>query len=242
MTDWLNHPVVVLYLAAITCSCILVFFSMNFYQVRQAFQWWSKRQFRQQWLESDRIRNGVMQDLFAMHRGMEVSQIQGSDIILQNSKTWLAQAGQIQRSLEKLSHHLAPLFVEDSLPLAIQTIVGDWQGKTQHAIEVNVPLDWQASAQEQNQMILSTLVEILQMISCLGAKDRPIQICLEQKANLAELLIQVEGSESEGKAIARSKEWKYLKRCFHYLTGGQCAYRYRENTLTWCLQWRLMMI
>jgi hypothetical protein len=242
MTDWSNHPVIVLYMAALVCSSILVFSYMNFYQVRQAFQWWSRRQFHQQWLESDRIRNGVMQDLFAMHRGMEVSQIQGAATILQNSKTWLDQAGQIQRSLEQLSHHLSPPFLEESLPLAIQAMVGDWQEKTQYLVEINVPLDWKTNVHGQNQIVLSTLMEILHMISSHSlsspeSSKHPIQICLTQSGSLAKLLIQVEGAQSEGKAIARSKEWRYLRRCFHYLTGGQCACRYRENALTWCLRW-----
>jgi hypothetical protein len=242
INDWANHHTVVLYVAAFTCSGILVFFYMNFYQVRRAFQWWSGRQFRQQWLESDRIRNSVMQDLFALYRGIEISQLQGADTILQNSKIWLEQAGQIQRSLEQLSHHLSPLFLEDSLPLAIQATISDWQEKTQHSIEVKMPSDWQANVQEQNQMILSTLVEILHMISShqLSSPDSveyPIQICLAQRGNLAELLIQIEGAQSEGEAIVCSKEWIYLRRCFHYLTGGKCTYRYKKDTLTWCLRW-----
>jgi hypothetical protein len=242
MIDWANYSVVVLYVAALACSGILVFLYMNFYQVRQAFQWWSRQQFRQQWSESDRIRNGVMQDLFAMYRGIEVSQLQGANSILQNSKTWLEQAGQIQRSLEQLSHHLSPLFLEDSLPLALQATVSGWQAKTQHLIHVDVPLDWQANVQEHNQVVLNTLLAILETISShqassLDLTEHPIQICLAQRDNFAELLIEIEGTRSSGKAIARSQEWIYLRRCFHYLTGGRCIYRYRKNTLTWCLRW-----
>jgi hypothetical protein len=203
---------------------------MDSYQVRQAFQWWSERQFRHQWLESDRIRNGMMQEMFALRRGLELWQNQDT----QNSIGWLAQATHLQRSLEQLCHQLSPPFIEDSLPLAIQSMAESWQFESSCSTQVDVPTDWQAEPQSEDYVILATLSELLRLSLCYHQGMQPIQIKLTQVNQSAELIVRVETA----KALTHCDEWTYLSRCFRYLVGGTGTYQQTSESITWLLRWR----
>jgi hypothetical protein len=234
---------------------------MNFNQIQQAFQWWFGQQFQQQWRESDRIRNHVMQEVFVMRRGIELSQ-QDAQIMYQNSQSWLEQLANLQQSLERLSDHLSPLFIEDSLPLAIQALATDWQQETQCPIQMDLPCEWQTESQESSQIVLSTFSQLLRLSSARHSGTEPIQVKLRQTGDFAELSVQVHnpdldlgspdllssgsassgsassGSESSVNQGAEDREWQYISRCFHCLTTGHCAYVQTGKTLTWLLRWQ----
>jgi hypothetical protein len=232
--DLTNSYFLVLCTAAVAGSAMLLWVYMDSYQVRQAFRWWSERQFRHQGLESDRIRNGIMQEMFALRRGIELSPKQ--DVVTQNSMDWLEQVKHLQRSLELLCHQLSPPFIEDSLPLTIQSMSEFWQLELSCTIQVDVPTDWQAEPQDKNHVVLAVLSELLRLSAfyCQGAQ--PIQIKLTQVDQVAELMVRAETAE----ALAHSEEWTYLSRCFRYLVGGTGTCQQTPEAITWLLKWRIV--
>jgi hypothetical protein len=230
--DLTNNYFLVLCTAVMAGSAMLLWVYMDSYQVRQAFRWWSERQFRHQGLESDRIRNGMMQEMFALRRGIELWHNQ--DNATHNSIGWLAQATHLQRSLEQLCHQLSPPFIEDSLPLAIQSMAESWQLELSCSTQVDVSIDWQAEPQSKDYVILATLSELLRLSICYHQGIQPILIKLTQVNQVAELIVRVETA----KALAHCEEWTYLSRCFRYLTDGTGTCEQTSEAITWLLRWK----
>ncbi|MGB5975740.1 MAG: hypothetical protein WBG38_20610, partial [Nodosilinea sp.] len=78
----------------------------------QLLRWWHRHQTR--WLtgEADTIRNGLLQDLFAIRRQIE--------LVTDDETAGLATVEQLYDALEQLGNRLSSPYLEESLPLALQ--------------------------------------------------------------------------------------------------------------------------
>lgn len=199
-------------------------------------QWWNQQRSRHLQHQADQLRDQPLQEIFAIRRSLELIEFD-SACCFNLRQDWLSKAEQIQRSIEQISHHLSPFYVEESLPLAIQYELAN--NKTFDSIRLNLPIDWTDQSSEHNRIILAALRELLHLVpdSC---SAQAVCVQLKSKKRLAELVVQITNLDQKALAICRDrKELKYLAQSFRVLTSGWCLHRQQEQTITWYFYWQL---
>jgi hypothetical protein len=232
-------------------------------EMQKSLQWWSEKLTTQLWYGSEQIRDGLLQDVFAIRRSLELSLVNHQEISVATSQDWLGQLDQLHQALGALRNVLAPAYVEESLPLAIQSLLQQWKLR----LETKLPADWPAEPLLRSRVILMTISELLKIVipeklpveevgwhTC--ALDTPSQcpydakepgidihlvIQLKQRQQFAELSVVINHSDHFPLlSPARRRELRYLKQSFQCLTSGQCSYRCTGSTIAFYLCWKLV--
>ena len=213
---------------------------------RRAWQWWQQQQTLQSHHSAESIRDGILQQTFAFRRYLE------SDLATepQTEQTvrWLDRFQTFYQSLEQLSNQLSPPFAADSLPLALQFLLKDWQKAYPHiALQFALPSEWPYSA-AHNQAILSVVTGLLTVVTSKSSFDRDrsdedsdrqtLQLSLSSEAARHQLTFQLSDDRPETlKAIAASPEIQHLKEIFHSLAAGRLDITYEGTSLIGHLYW-----
>ena len=92
---------------------------------QSALQWWHQRQCDRQHHSAELIRDGLLQNLFALRRSLELTHAQQQPV----SAEQLHQLESLYGELETISNHLSPAFSRDNVTLAMQHILNRWQSE-----------------------------------------------------------------------------------------------------------------
>lgn len=209
-----------------------------FLRVRRALQWWSRRQSFHLLGEAKQIQDGLLQESFVLRRSLEQSLVEDVEPSAKSRQEWLKQIEKFHHDLERLSDRLSPAYVEDSLPLAIQSLVKLRQ--TCHPrlkIEIELPVHWRHEPPDRCLIILRALDELLQITSS-KLLTESIRISLKLQGDLAELIVDI-ADPNKPTLISYSdlKELEYLSQSFRILTSGNCFCRRKYLTVAWYFQW-----
>jgi hypothetical protein len=197
--------------------------------------------------EGETIRNGLLQEIFALRRHLELSHLSPAENSEQTDSNWVAKTQGIYQTLQHLGDFLAPPYLEDSLPLAIQHGMESWRIRYPLLrIDLKLPADWYPESQEHSQVLLTALHELLQIafVEPLTAGKIEETGCtivasLNQLAIWHELRVQITYSDiAQSLTCSRSQDLKYLRRAFQVLTDGVCFQSQKAQTLSWHFRWR----
>ena len=148
----------------IACIAIIIWLFVSYSRARRALQWWERRRAFQLYCETERIRNGLLQESLAMRRSIELLLGDSCEISLQSVRDWLTGIEKFHHSLGQLSDRLSPPYVEESLPLAIQYLLELWQTYNPKLnIQMELPRDWPDESPECSRVILIALDELLRI-------------------------------------------------------------------------------
>jgi hypothetical protein len=212
---------------------------------RQAWQWWQTQQTLQSHHTAESIRDGLLQQTFAFRRYLEnniESDLCGQPKAEQTAR-WLERFQAFYQSLESLSNQLSPPFTADSLPLALQFVIKNWQkSHPTLTLQLSLPPDWSHSSQK-NQAILSVVTGLLTLLLPKDSTAQHLQLALSSEQALHTLTLKIEGiSPHDPKNIVASPEVQHLKEIFHSLTAGRLDINNKEmdtgSSLTGRLCWR----
>lgn len=214
---------------------ILVWLLASYIGVQRSLQWWCQRQAALLSEEAEDIRDGLLQDSFAMRRSLELAIAGEVDSSQKADQTWLKQIETIQQSLEELSNRLSPPYLEDSLPLAVRWLLEQWQTKYSNlTAKVTLPPHWQNGRIEQSRIVLTTLNELLRLTLSHQVLPLSVQASFRQQRQFQELMLQL----SRPTTIALSVELESLRQTFQVLTSGSCYCQKNGSTVTWYFRWR----
>lgn len=217
---------------------VLLWLLAAYFGMRQTLRWWYQRQSAQLCCEAERIREGLLQESFALRRSLELA-LSNDRVCTQEVQNWLAQLEAIQHSLEAVTHRLSPPYLDDSLPLAVQHVLKQWQ--TTHPevqVKVELPTDWNEEPIEQRCVILSFLNELLRLIAFQPQPEIVLQVRLSQQAQSRRLIIQLDTSNVSDLLSNARRELMYLQEFFQVMTAGKCYCQRQSSTVTWCCQWQ----
>lgn len=209
-----------------------------YYQARQSLQWWYQRQSLKLRHEAEEIRNGLLQESFALRRSLELSLINQNESL---ESACLETMQGFHTSLKDLSDRLSPPFIDESLPHAIQYAIDAWQTHYPAVMmTATLPEDWQPDGYEQRRAILMVMDELLHLrLSELPAIEA-ITVHLQHQRQKGELTIQFSYSSSSSPNVYQaSSSFDHLKRVFRFLTSGNCSYRCTPSAMTWNFHWQL---
>lgn len=206
--------------------------------IREAWRWWEKRQIARSYQQAEQIREGALQDLFALRRSLELAVDTHST---QEYQSWLSAVEHLHHKLEYLSYALASPYSEENLPLAIQYHMKDWQNDhPSYAVQLDLPASRLTRSPEQNQIIIKVLDELLQL-AVPDSRPASVQISLQAKQlGVSELRVQIlYESDADVTQIYRSSELQTLQKSFEFLMSGQCIQQQNGQVLCWHLRWQM---
>lgn len=237
-TQRLNHSLTT-HVALAIFLFVLLWLLASYVGMRRSLCWWYQRQTAQMSDEAERIREDLLQKLFAMRRSLELA-LMDKQADPKEVQHWLTQLETMQRSLEAVTHRLAPPYLEDSLPLAVQLVLKEWQSAHPTLqLEMNLPIDWQEEPLAQRRMVLATLTAWLQITVADRQPDAKLRVCLTQQAHSSEMLIQLTAlNHSDLLSGAAISELFKLQQAFQVLANGICYCQKRDSTVTWAYRWR----
>lgn len=223
---------------------VLFWLLASYLGMRRSLRWWYQRQLAQRDCEAEYIREGLLQEMFALRRSLELTLLDDrahdDRAHMKEVQHWLTQIETIQHSLEAVMHRLAPPYSADSLPLAIQLLLKEWQAAHPTVkLELDLPIEWDEELVEQRRIVLATLSEWLRIAVSQPLPEALIYARLSQQAQLREFMIQLTTlngfSHSSEASIA---ELSHLQQSFQTLAAGKCYCHKRGSTLIWSCQWR----
>lgn len=208
--------------------------------IRQAWRWWETRQIVRAQHQAEQIREGALQELFALRRSLELAASANPPLEYQtlDYQNWLNLVEKLHQRLEHLSYTLAFPYSEENLPLAIQYYLRDWQiSHPSHLVQLDLSAAGTTKTSEHNSMIIKVLDELLQLV--LPSSPASIQITLRVRNPASnELKIQIlYETEATVAQLCQSSELQSLERSFEVLTLGHCSRQRAGIAICWCFDW-----
>jgi hypothetical protein len=207
--------------------------------MQQAMQWWDEQQALQFNTQATKIRDRLLQDLFAARRSLELIPTDSIRTSLSNHQNYLATIETLHQQFEEISNYLAPPYLEESLPLAIQHRIERW--KTQYPmvnIELDVPAHWNGKPSERHRILLRTLDEFLRLSISHVPNLEALHICLSIQGSKHLLTIQIPYAHpSSIIPLIELREIKYLEHAFQLLMPGYYQHQKTETDVTWSFYW-----
>ncbi len=214
-------------------------------RAQRNLRWWVKQQALQLLAGADQIRNGVLQESFALRRSLELAPPPDMSPNADRESAWIGQLETWHRRLQRLSDQLSPAYVEDSLPLAIRSLVETWQQAHPHvACRFDLPSAWaDSSASVSFNLIVLRLLEELLRSSATSATA--LHMALYSGRTLwgqrqQTLRLQITYPDADALSQGASPEQdRRLRQVFEWLTAGHGRRQRRGLTVTWHYHWPL---
>jgi hypothetical protein len=193
---------------------------------KQLLRWWHRHQ--AQWLtsEADAVRNGLLQDLFAVRRQLEIGAGENA----------LATVEHLYDALENLGDRLSSPYVQESLPLALQHALSGWPPEL--ALEARLPDRWPDEPMEYVTLVLSVIEHVRQTLTALPISPQSCTVEMAEGQGHKQLTVQLDlpalSPQGEG---CGSVDWGYHLSTFEAITGGQASCVYEGRTINWQLIW-----
>ena len=153
-------------------------------EISALLQWWHQQQLQARRTEADSIRNGLMQEVFAMRRQLEVAvQPAAKDVsAVTASRVHLAELERIYSALEEISNRLDFPFSQDSLPLALRHRLKPWQRSLQ--INMDFSHDWPDEPTVHTQLLLFLTSSLCQRLNAIDPLPQSCHLKMHQQNNL----------------------------------------------------------
>lgn len=227
---------------------------------RQAWQWWQQQQACQQHRSAESIRDGLLQQTFGLTRYLEgLSQAACSETISGHptehsadrpesysklTDTWVARSRSLYQSLEALSNDLSPPFVEDSLSLALQLAIKDWnQSRPELTIRYHLPSEWIDNSPADNRRILPLVMTLLTVLIPKNSSGQQLEVTLNKKvtphdSQTCQLTFKLTCNlQTQQQPSIQGVELMHLKEIFHSLVTGRLDISKAEGSLICRLSW-----
>ncbi|MBF2004442.1 MAG: hypothetical protein IGS49_02935 [Chlorogloeopsis fritschii C42_A2020_084] len=235
----MNYQLAIQIIILIVYIVTLILFVKSYYKVQQALQWWSCRQSLKLFLEAEKIRDDLLQESFTIRRNLELLPVESRELSTNKTQEFLKKIDNFHQSLAQLSDRLFPVYLQDSLPFAIQSLLEPWLVSHSHIyFQIELPSAWRHEPAERSLVILRALEELLKITLSEALTQTSIYIRLEQKANLGNLLVKITYPDLATLAFyTHLPELDYLCESFKFLTSGKCVCHSKNLSLNCNFSW-----
>ncbi len=227
----------------------LIWGGASYWRMQRSLRWWLTQAAVERTDQADQIQNGLMQDLFALRlslsKSLDLSQPnQTQPNQTQPNQTQPNQAAietlynTLYTNLNQLSAALSPPYIRESLPLAIQAMLQQWQAAHPEAkLQLALPATWDLEPIARSQVLLTTLAALLKLSE--AAAISALSLELSQESGQAKLILRLVYRDSATRSAAtHAKELRYLRDCFRCLMPGWCSHQAQPLADLWQLRWQ----
>ncbi|MGB3613531.1 MAG: hypothetical protein WBA10_07020 [Elainellaceae cyanobacterium] len=207
-------------------------------QSQHALTWWHQRQVDRLHDSAELIRDGLLQELFAIRRGLELASDEDGLDTQASLQDGLRQLEALHLQLETVSNLLSPAFVQDSFPLAVQYSLKAW-GQRHPAITLTTQLSHRKTAPDfSSRITLTSLEELLRLTSDNLEAGTEITINSNDEELSSSLTVQIKNLTCDRiRSIAQIEELRHLQKSFEFLTGGLMQQQADDRQIRWEFVW-----
>jgi hypothetical protein len=243
-----------LIITGIIFSMTIIQFAILRDKKQKSLQWWSSRQSMRLFREAEIIRDSLLQYSFSIRRNLEMLPADDMTISTGRINECLQTIDNFHDSLAKLSDRLFPAYLPDSLSLAIQSTLENYQlSHPNFDLYLDIPSDWSSEPAEGGLIIVRAIEELLKICipntaiqtsnqssnqSSNQISPTSVRTRLKQQGGKAELIVQITYDDIHTLSFyANLPEARYLCDAFQFLTSGKCFYIRDNLSLNWHLSW-----
>lgn len=199
-------------------------------------RWWHQYQAQLMNQTADRIRNGMLQEVFAVRRQLELA-CDGQSRTTFGCNQHLAALERVQSLLENLSDRLDSPYLQDSLPLTLQHAAQPWQEKVRLTLEL--PTTWEPDPVEHTRLLMMLIEHLLEQLAAEVLLPSSCLIGLEQQHRTKQLTCHVDYDDLVLPAAADQLDATLAPflQTFQLFTQGNYEYRVQPRSLDWVLRW-----
>lgn len=254
---WISPNLMLVIVILVLSTMTLILRLASFWKMQRALQWWQSRQENQLHQAAEEIRNGLLQKSFSLRRNLEVAQ--NSSMVSDRSETigahtpsqtWLNTLEDLNHDLKTLSDRLSPLYLGDSLPLALHARADQWRVVYPNCqFTLDLPTEWLPETYEWSQVLIVALDELFHLILSPSIPKLSVALCLNLEPEMGDLSVQIRETEAqlETQLEVQSTDLKfvpqeqlsYIALAFAALTAGRCRYQQTQNYLSSNFRWKL---
>jgi hypothetical protein len=203
-------------------------------KLRAAFQWWQDCWLRDAAHQEEMIRDGVLQEIFSLRRGLELSSLAGLSPPSSEMTVWIDQLELLYQNLDRLGDRLHPPYLEDSLDLALQHMIGRWIDKYPGiTLSIQHPRCLEPSTPGFNRVLLFAVEQLLLLFPRVQDMIK-VRVLLTEKDTLSILRLTLELTQQNLAHLdSVLQEIEYLQIVFPVLVDGYLIH-FSSPTLLSC--------
>ncbi|MFN6032054.1 MAG: hypothetical protein ACK6A9_01870 [Dolichospermum sp.] len=210
-------------------------------RIKQALQWWFYREFLKLFLESEKVRDDLLQESFTIRRNLDLLVTDKLSLSVKEVQPYINKIDNFHHSLVQLSDRLCPISIQDSLPLCIECLLEPWINSYPHLdFQVNMPISWRIEEPECSWIILRVLEELLSITLPETEILLPIyiHITLKQIGSIALLAVKISYPDLSTLIFySHLPELEYIYDIFKFLISGKSSYFHKNLMSTWHFYW-----
>lgn len=208
-------------------------------RIQQALQWWSHRQSKKLFLEAENIRDSLLQESCTIRRSLDVLKIDDPNLSIYQISEYIKKIDNFHHSLVQLSDRLCPVYIQDSLPLSIQSLLDPWVESNSHVyFHIDLPRSWQHESIESSLVILMALEELLTITLREFSTPIAIHISLKPQESTRTLTVKITYTDTSNLMfLSKLPELKYLSDSLEFLISGKCFYNSKNLRIAWYFCW-----
>ncbi|NEQ46628.1 MAG: hypothetical protein F6K00_25010 [Leptolyngbya sp. SIOISBB] len=153
----------------------------------ELLRWWHQHQAQMLLQETDFLRNGVLQEIIAIRRRLEVSCPLRPTAEHPACEPHLADLSRLYSLLENFCDRLQSPFSPDSLPLALQHTLQPWQERLH--LQTRFPATWQPEPLEQTQLLVLLMKALLPILAETAPALQATTLSLSEANHLKTLVL-----------------------------------------------------
>jgi len=206
--------------------------------LKQAIHWWQRQTMAKQEANAEMLREGALQELFALRRSLELSLAADPSEAAERQLCWLSSLSQISLSLDQLKQTLHPAYISDSLPLALQSRVERWRRQMpQTQFSLTIPPIWPVNCSYGNWLLLTVLDEMMLFLEPYLIAGATIALGLEHHLLMQKLTINLVNASLNGALLGSATTLEHLKTIFEELVTGEWSSQLENEQVLWHLHW-----
>lgn len=211
-------------------------------RAQKAMRWWQVYQATHLHHCAEGIRNGDLQDLFALRRTIELlPKLAATESF--RMQTLLGQVSTLHQDLEALSDELSPPFVTDSFPFALKNILEKSCKKyKQCPCRLSIPEEWPSETIARNHLLIKILQALIEELCTTYGNEGAISMALslrQDRRHWAELRLTLTGIGLDSVKLEQKLALKQLLQVFEILMPGRYSRKDKKDEREWKLRWKL---
>jgi len=209
--------------------------------IQQALHWWFYREFLKLFLESEKIRDDLLQESFVIRRNLDLLSRDNLSLSETKIQSCIKKIDKFHHSLVQLSDRLCPISIQDSLPLSIECLLVPWiNSYSRVEFQINMPIYWRIEEPKSSWIILRILEELLRITLAETEILLPtyIQITLKQIGSIGLLSVKISYPDISTLIFySYVPELEHLYNSFKFLMSGKCSYFNKNLMSIWHFYW-----
>lgn len=203
----------------------------------ELLRWWHRYQARALIRESDFVRNGLLQEIIAIRRRIEVScplAPEGEESVCQSH---LADLSRLYDLLENFCDRLESRYLQDSLPLALQHVAHAKQSRLN--LQTDFPKNWTDEPIEQARLLTLLIKTVLATLSQATVLPKTSTLQMHEGNNQKTLKFHAEFASTPSPLLIgqMNQDIPPFLRTFQLFTQATYQYQFESDLLFLELGW-----